>query len=718
MKHIRTKTENCLQVLLWFLVVFLMLMALKETAVAKSLYLAAEHHLSLFDAWNINPDGTTTKQATYNLQYATDPAGIAVDSDSKIIFITSEMSGGVEIVDPVTLTYLGVSAGPSNLAGIDVDDANDIVYAVRRNTNDLHIFEWDSVAKSLNQIAKIDLPGCIGAFGIALDELRGILWVSDTAAGGNWDQDTFEVAGLAVPVDIDIIPIMPDNFVALIGLLDSTGTALDWQFSYSNVSPDSGAVRLRIIPFSGQPGQYETAVWPAGMPRPTTPRVTEIEVNNSFGARNFLDAVNGQLVIDGEIVGRTTPGPPIVRAYNISTWTEDASKSFSPSHNPVGIAVDRRRNVVYTVSIIGGATVPLGTGSTLLSKYDVASGTETTVDMGDHGGVGVAVDETTGYVYVTGGAWAGDNLTVWDTTTDTFSKLQDTGDIGNPAGLAIGNVSYNPLNLAKNDVVVGHGVYIGQTFTYEITFGNEDNIVAITDVRVIDTLPVELDFVSETVDGVGGTGVYDPDTHTVVWDIGTIPAGQPGPPIALVVRVNENAAGGSTIYNYCTIESNETPPTTVIGEDPEDPTPEDPGTYIIPNRPPNCSEAYADPGCLWPPNHKFVDVSILGVTDPDGDPVSIQILTISSDEATATEKGAGGQKHVPDASGVGTDTASVRAERSGKQDGRVYQIQFLASDGRGGACEGSVMVNVPHDQYSEDCPAVDSGQNYDATQIN
>lgn len=138
-----------------------------------------------------------------------------------------------------------------------------------------------------------------------------------------------------------------------------------------------------------------------------------------------------------------------------------------------------------------------------------------------------------------------------------------------------------------------------------------------------------------------------------------------------------------------------------------------------PNEPPDTSEAYADPGCLWPPNHKFVDISIMGVTDPDGDPVTITITEITSDEPTATDEGSGGDKHAPDAHGIGTDTASVRAERSGDSDsdGRVYVITFEADDGQGGVTVGTVSVVVPHDQ-SSDCQAIDSGQNYDATGIN
>jgi hypothetical protein len=133
------------------------------------------------------------------------------------------------------------------------------------------------------------------------------------------------------------------------------------------------------------------------------------------------------------------------------------------------------------------------------------------------------------------------------------------------------------------------------------------------------------------------------------------------------------------------------------------------------NHPPDCSNAYADPAVLWPPNHKMVAVSILGVTDPDGDPVSITITSITSDEPTASDEGAGGAKHAPDATGVGTDTAQLRAERSGDGNGRVYEISFTASDGRGGECECSVLVCVPHDQ-ADGC--IDDGQIYDATQIN
>jgi len=55
---------------------------------------------------------------------------------------------------------------------------------------------------------------------------------------------------------------------------------------------------------------------------------------------------------------------------------------------------------------------------------------------------------------------------------------------------------------------------------------------------------------------------------------------------------------------------------------------------------------------------------------------------------------------------------SLRAERQGPGNGRVYRIAFTASDGQGDSCSGTVAVGVPHDV--KDTP-VDDGQTFDST---
>ena len=521
-------------------VVCMLLLATAGLVSAKSLYVVANHHTGQFDAYDIKAPGVSPPiayQARYGLTHADDPADVGVwmdvgsDPPEGALFITSEFDAGVELVDAKTMTSLGWVDGAQDLAGIDVDDVNNVIYTVDRATNDLYVYDWDPVARTLALRAgfPIDLPNCnsSGAWGLALDEISGYFYVADARSGR-------------------------------------------------------------------------------------------------------------------------------VRQYDATTFVE--VDSWAPSIPPIGIAVDRTRGYVYTTHPDGWcAYVPQSGNYTLLSRYNVATGVETTVNMG-HGGMGIAVDEVTGFVYVTGGC-SGDDISVWDST---MNFVYSTGDVGNPAGIGIGNLSYNPLNLAKNDNVVGHGVYIGQTFTYEITCDNLDNDASdVTGVVITDDLPVELDFVSEKMDGVAGSGVYDATEHTVTWNVGTIPAGMAGPFIELIVQINDNAQPNTTIYNYCSIVSDQTGETTVIGDDPDDQSPEEPGTYINPTipvafdvkptscpNPLNTSKAAADevemdPGTVHnyvlPTETDFADkrpilpTAILGTADFDVtkiDPETIRLMGV------------------------------------------------------------------------------------------
>lgn len=114
------------------------------------------------------------------------------------------------------------------------------------------------------------------------------------------------------------------------------------------------------------------------------------------------------------------------------------------------------------------------------------------------------------------------------------------------------------------------------------------------------------------------------------------------------------------------------------------------------NASPVCTNVQPSVTKLWPPNHKLKTVTLSGATDSDGDPITMQIISIFQDEKT---NGLGDGDKSPDGFGVGTDKAQVRAERSGKGDGRVYFIGFTADDGNGGTCSGIVQLPVvPHDQ--------------------
>jgi hypothetical protein len=121
------------------------------------------------------------------------------------------------------------------------------------------------------------------------------------------------------------------------------------------------------------------------------------------------------------------------------------------------------------------------------------------------------------------------------------------------------------------------------------------------------------------------------------------------------------------------------------------------------NRPPTCSGVAAGPSVLFPPNHRFVLVTLGGATDPDGDPVALAITGVTQDEPV---NGKGDGSTSPDARrALAANKVLLRAERSGQGNGRVYRIAFTASDGEGGTCEGTATVAVPRNRAR---PAVDS----------
>ena len=132
---------------------------------------------------------------------------------------------------------------------------------------------------------------------------------------------------------------------------------------------------------------------------------------------------------------------------------------------------------------------------------------------------------------------------------------------------------------------------------------------------------------------------------------------------------------------------------------------------ITVNSPPVCSAAIPSVDSLWPPDHSLTSINVLGVIDPDGDAVSIVINSIFQDEPT---NGLGDGDTSPDAFGIGTDTAEIRAERDGSGNGRYYHISFTASDPYGGTCSGLVQVSVDH-SLGKSGAAVDDGALFDST---
>ena len=103
--------------------------------------------------------------------------------------------------------------------------------------------------------------------------------------------------------------------------------------------------------------------------------------------------------------------------------------------------------------------------------------------------------------------------------------------------------------------------------------------------------------------------------------------------------------------------------------------------------------------CLWSPNHDFVELRLgqelpFAVSDACDPNPSVTISNVTSSEAV-NAPGSGNTS--PDYTFNSTE-ACLRAERSGKGDGREYDVTILAKDFSENSSADQIAVNVPHDQ--------------------
>jgi hypothetical protein len=111
-----------------------------------------------------------------------------------------------------------------------------------------------------------------------------------------------------------------------------------------------------------------------------------------------------------------------------------------------------------------------------------------------------------------------------------------------------------------------------------------------------------------------------------------------------------------------------------------------------PNSPPDCGTAAPEPSVILPANHRLADVHISAPVDPDGDAVTVRATGVMQDEPVVGRT----DKTSPDAVlQTGSAVVVLRGERDPQGDGRVYAVDFAATDDRGASCTGTVHVSVP-----------------------
>lgn len=104
---------------------------------------------------------------------------------------------------------------------------------------------------------------------------------------------------------------------------------------------------------------------------------------------------------------------------------------------------------------------------------------------------------------------------------------------------------------------------------------------------------------------------------------------------------------------------------------------------------------------LWPPNHKMVDIVVeANVSDNSGLPVTLNASITSNEPIDGTGQG----NKSPDWTEPVIDQENgiimfqLRAERSGKGNGRVYTITITAADTSNNSTTVNIEITVPHDK--------------------
>lgn len=252
----------------------------------------------------------------------------------------------------------------------------------------------------------------------------------------------------------------------------------------------------------------------------------------------------------------------------------------------------------------------------------------------------------------------------------------------------------------------------GATLTFELSISDGiDNAVDTVNILVenVNHVPVANAGIDQTKNEgslipLDGTASIDPDTDSLVFNWTQI-SGQPvvlsdphsSTPVFTAPLVG---LGGETLVFQL-----------IVNDDLADSMPDQVSINLLNiNDPPACELARAVPALLWPPNHKMVSVNISGIADPNNDNVAIRITKVTQNEPVNSL----GDGDTSLDAAIQGESVLLRAERSGKGNGRVYQVYFSADDGQGGVCNGSVKVSVPHSKSLD--AVIDDGQFYDSTQ--
>ena len=555
------------------LVMTMSMAAVTNTARGKSLYVIADiwdrnpDRTMPVQAYDIGVDGTLTFQAQHDVpNRMLGGVGMAIDADSRYVFMTYEGSDVIQLLDPVTMTDAGTTIAPDalDLAGIVYDHKKRLLYTVDRGQDGLYVYNWNPQTTTLSHVegSPFTLSHYPRPYGIALDEIDDLLYVANA-------NNTIHVYSTS---DWRLVKKIMLSRVAISIALDAKNGFMYTGAGYAGNSyltqyhlPTGTEAEVQVEPDGGVMGlavDHHTGLVYMSTGKNNAPGGDNLVAYDT--ALNLIDFVP----IGGNPTGVAIPGKDI--GFNPLNLRKIIIRGATESTTPGGLpSVGAGQTMTYGVAFDNNNSFTI-TGATIV---DVLPDTVTFITADDDGVNGHYDAKTHTY------RWT---YPVLPPGTSTLLELTVKVNSDVDVGTVITNrvtvnsnetaptttsvdvlVANSGLNVTKTIVGAVQGkiawVDIDAPLTYTICFDNHNNNFPVTDVSVVDILPYEVSFVS--ADGGKSAGKYDPVAHTYTWSYGFLESGA-AMCLGLVVEVNPEVAPGTTFTNSVIVDSNETPPST------------------------------------------------------------------------------------------------------------------------------------------------------------
>ena len=299
-----------------------------------------------------------------------------------------------------------------------------VIGNINADPTPIHSYELGAAPNVMTFQAEQTFPALAGgAVGIAIDEGNAVLFITYEVSNTIQMMSAITFADMGTttaPGAFDLAGVVfheSKNRVYAVDRYTNNLYVYDWNASTAT---------LTLVNGGGDSGNGEYDL---------------LNVSSAFGLA--LDETQDRLFVADGVTN-------VVRYFETDSFTESGNISLE-AHAPISIAMNQTANILYTGAAFNG--------SLLLSGYDLANDTETSVDVamsidGSDGVIGVAVDEDTGNVYVTTG-FNDDMLVAFDDQLEVLQALTKAEILAFGDGTAWGDPT--GLVIPRTEITFGEG---------------------------------------------------------------------------------------------------------------------------------------------------------------------------------------------------------------------------------------------------------------------